>query len=65
MKFTFGMYDCGEGDGGYRAVNVEGQAEAVPEVLELFLSFMKGSGYSYVNQMVAVYDNGKEVGTSL
>jgi hypothetical protein len=58
------MYDAGE-DGDYRAVNVEGRAETVPEVLELFLSFMKGSGYSYVDQMVAVYDNGKEVGTSL
>ena len=64
MRFTFGMYDADE-DGDYRAVNVEGRAETVPEVLELFLSFMKGSGYSYVNQMVAVYDNGKEVGTSL
>lgn len=63
MRFTFGMYDDDDGD--YRAVNVEGQAETVPEVLELFLSFMKGSGYSYVNQMVAVYDNGKEVGTTL
>jgi hypothetical protein len=65
MKFTFGMYDYGEGDGDYRAVNVEGQAETVPEVLELFLSFMQGSGYKYVNQMVAVYDNGKEVETTL
>jgi hypothetical protein len=58
------MYDADE-DGDYRAVNVEGKAETVPEVLELFLSFMQGSGYKYVNQMVAVYDNGKEVGTSL
>jgi hypothetical protein len=58
------MYDADE-DGDYRAVNVEGQAETVPEVLELFLSFMQGSGYKYVNQMVAVYDDGKEVGTTL
>jgi hypothetical protein len=57
------MYDDEDGD--YRAVNVEGRAETVPEVLELFLSFMQGSGYKYVNQMVAVYDNGKEVGTTL
>jgi hypothetical protein len=57
------MYDDEGGD--YRAVNVEGQAETVPEVLELFLSFMQGSGYKYVNQMVAVYDNGKEVETTL
>ena len=64
MRFTFGMYDFDE-DGDHRAVNVEGRAETVPEVLELFLSFMQGSGYKYVNQMVAVYDNGKEVGTSL
>jgi hypothetical protein len=63
MRFTFGMYDDEGGD--YRAVNVEGQAETVPEVLELFLSFMQGSGYKYVNQMVAVYDNGKEVETTL
>ncbi len=65
MRFTFGMYDDGYPDGDYRAVNVEGRAETVPEVLELFLSFMQGSGYKYVNQMVAVYDNGKEVGTTL
>jgi hypothetical protein len=58
------MYDADE-DGDYRAVNVEGQAETVPEVLELFLSFMQGSGYKYVNQMVAVYDDGKEVETTL
>jgi hypothetical protein len=58
------MYDADE-DGDYRAVNVEGKAETVPEVLELFLSFMQGSGYKYVNQMVAVYDNGKEVETTL
>lgn len=63
MRFTFGMYDDEGGD--YRAVNIEGQAETVPEVLELFLSFMQGSGYKYVNQMVAVYDNGKEVETTL
>jgi hypothetical protein len=63
MRFTFGMYDDDDGD--YRAVNIEGQAETVPEVLELFLSFMQGCTYSYVNQIVAVYDNGKEVGTSL
>jgi hypothetical protein len=49
----------------YRRVMVEGQAETVPEVLELFLPFMKGCTYYYVNQMVAVYDDGKEVGTSL
>ena len=64
MKFTFGMY-YEEEDGHYRAVNLEGQADTVPEVLELFLSFMQGSGYSYVDQIIAVYDNGKEVGTSL
>jgi len=64
MRFTFGMYDFDE-DGDHRAVNVEGRAETVPEVLELFLSFMQGSGYSYVDQIVAVYDSGKEVGTSL
>jgi hypothetical protein len=58
------MYDADE-DGDYRAVNVEGKAETVPEVLELFLSFMQGSGYKYVNQMVAVYDDGKEVETTL
>jgi len=64
MRFTFGMYDFDE-DGDHRSVNVEGRAETVPEVLELFLAFMQGSGYNYVNQMVAVYDDGKEVGTSL
>jgi len=62
MRFTFGMYDNGDGDE-YRAVNVEVEAETVSEVLEAFLSFMKGSGYSYVDQIVAVYDNGREVGT--
>jgi hypothetical protein len=57
------MYDFDE-DGDHRTVNVEGQAETVTEVLELFLPFMKGCTYYYVNQMVAVYDDGKEVGTS-
>lgn len=58
MNFDFHMYDHDD----ERTVSVGGQAETVPEVLELFLSFMKGCGYSYV-ETVAVYDNGKVVGT--
>lgn len=64
MRFTFGMYDFDE-DGAHRTVNVEGRAETVPEVLELFLSFMQGSGFSYTSQVTATYNNGKEVSTSL
>ena len=60
MHFTFTMVD---NEDTYRRVTVEGQAETVTEVLELFLPFMKGCTYYYVNQLVAVYDDGKEVGT--
>jgi len=59
MNFNFHMYDHDD----ERTVSVGGQAETVPEVLELFLSFMKGCGYPYIQQAVAIYDNGKEVGT--
>lgn len=61
MWFTFTMYDPDD----ERKVSLEGQAETVPEVLEYFLSFMKGCGYPYIQQTVAIYDNGKQVGTEL
>lgn len=59
MWFTFTMYDPDD----ERKVSLEGQAETVPEVLELFLPFMNGSGFLYIEQLLARYNNGKEVGT--
>lgn len=35
----------------------------VDDVAELFLSFLRGMGYTYINQVVLVKDDGKEVAT--
>lgn len=37
--------------------------EYLGDVLELFLSFLQGTGYTYVKRIVAVKDNGDEVST--
>ena len=37
--------------------------EFVADVAELFLSFLRGMGYTYINQVVLVKDNGEEVAT--
>jgi hypothetical protein len=41
----------------------QGEIEYLGDVLELFLSFLHGCGYSYVKQVVVVKDDGNEVVT--
>lgn len=38
--------------------------EYLGDVAELFLSFLQGIGYTYVNQVVMVKDDGNEVATT-
>jgi hypothetical protein len=61
MWFTFAMYDPENG----RKVSLEGQAETVPEVLELFLPFLNGSDFPYIEQLMARYNGGKVVSSEL
>lgn len=61
MWFTFTMYDPDD----ERNVSLEGKAETVPEVLELFLPFMNGTGFLYIEQLLARYNGGKVVSTEL
>jgi hypothetical protein len=61
MWFTFTMYDPDD----ERNVSLEGKAETVPEVLELFLPFMNGTGFLYIEQLLARYNDGKVVSTEL
>lgn len=35
----------------------------LPDVLESFFSFLKASGYTYVDKVTVIYDDGREVST--
>ncbi len=57
MYFSFNMND----DEGHRSVNhSQGNVDHLDDVLEAFLSFLHGCGYSYVNKIGAVKDNKDE-----
>lgn len=57
MNITFHMHDT-EDD---RSVMVSQQGvESIDDVIERFLDYLKGVGYTYVKQVVVVYDDGKE-----
>lgn len=60
MRFEFSMYDDIDG----RSVVVsQPDLDYLPDVLELMLSFLKGCGYTYVEQLSADKGNNEFVNT--
>lgn len=60
MQYEFHGKDYEDG----REIMVsQDDVEYLGDVLELFLSFLQGTGYTYVKRIVAVKDNGDEVST--
>jgi len=41
----------------------QGDVEYLGDVLELYLAFLQGCGYTYVKKIIAVKDDGTEVET--
>lgn len=59
MIINMSMHDPDTG----RYVETHQNLEYLGDVAELFLSFLQGIGYNYVNQVVVVKDDGIEVAT--
>ena len=41
----------------------KGEVEYIGDVMELFLAFLQGCGYSYIKQVIVVKDDGSELST--
>jgi len=64
LMFSMTVYD--DSSEVTKNVDVHGNnVEYLGDALELFLSFLQGCGYTYVKQIVAIDDNGREKATVL